>query len=252
MKEAEHFFSDKNTVKSVTQRDFIQTGNYLEVAKAFSRITYKSIYVIDYQTKNFEFVSDNPLFLCGLSSEEVLKLGYGFYFRIVKKSDLELLLRINEIGFDFYEKIPLEDRKNYTISYDFHIINKKKHLVLINHQLTPVFLTEEGKIWKAMCIVALSRNHTSGNIKIYKQNADFIWNFDLAKGKWKKEEKIKLSEREIEILRFYARGLTINDISEKIFLSTDTVKYHRRKLFEKIGVQNIAEALAYAINNKLI
>jgi DNA-binding NarL/FixJ family response regulator len=50
----------------------------------------------------------------------------------------------------------------------------------------------------------------------------------------------------------HAMGLTINEIAERIFLSVDTVKFHRRKLFEKIDVHNITEALAFAINNKLL
>ena len=32
-----------------------------------------SIYIIDYFRKNFLFVSDNPLFLCGHSADEVLR-----------------------------------------------------------------------------------------------------------------------------------------------------------------------------------
>ena len=252
MEDKSHFFSDKNTVKSISEKDAVQTGNYLEIVKAFARVTYMSIYVIDYQNKGFEYVSDNPLFLCGLTHEEVQELGYGFYFRNVKQEDLSLLLKINEIGFDFYEKLPLEDRKNYTISYDFHIINEKKNSILISHKLTPMFLTEDGKIWKAMCIVALSPNHTAGNITISKQGSGIFWKFDLESNKWVEEEKAKLSDREIEILRFYARGLTITEIAEQIFVSADTVKFHRRKLFEKIGVQNITEALAYATNNKLL
>ena len=131
-------------------------------------------------------------------------------------------------------------------------INEKKNSILISHKLTPMFLTEDGKIWKAMCIVALSPNHTAGNITISKQGSGIFWKFDLESNKWVEEEKAKLSDREIEILRFYARGLTITEIAEQIFVSADTVKFHRRKLFEKIGVQNITEALAYATNNKLL
>lgn len=153
------------------------------------------------------------------------KLGYGFYFRNVGEEDLNLLLKINEIGFDFYEKLPIDERKDYTISYDFHIINEKKHSILINHKLTPIFLNEEGKIWKAMCIVSLSPNHSSGNITISKQNSDVIWKFNLKDNKWEGEERIKLSDRETEILRLYAGGLTITEIADKIFVSPDTVKF---------------------------
>lgn len=252
MEEINSFFSDRNIVRNISDNDIIQTGNYLEIVKAFARLTYQSIYIIDYQNKAFEYVSDNPLFLCGLTAKEVEQLGYGFYFRNVGKEDLDLLLKINEIGFEFYDKLPIEDRKNYSISYDFHITNEKKNTILINHKLTPMFLNEEGKIWKAMCIVSLSPNHSSGNIIISKQDSDIVWKFNLNSNKWEKEEKIKLSDRETEILRLYARGLTITEIAEKIFVSADTVKFHRRKLFEKICVQNITEALSYATNNKLL
>ncbi|WP_100074818.1 response regulator transcription factor [Chryseobacterium camelliae] len=246
------FFTEKNTVKNIQSNDFINTGEYLDIIRAFARITYKSIYIIDYQKKAFEYVSDNPLFLCGLEPEQVQELGYGFYFRNVKSEDLNLLVQINEIGFDFYEQIPLDDRKLYTISYDFHLINEKGKSVLINHKLTPMFLNEEGKIWKAMCIVALSNNQNAGNISINRHGSDVFWSFSLETGKWNSEQKAKLSERELEMLRLYARGLTINEIAEKMFLSADTVKFHRRKLFEKVNVQNITEALAFATNNKLI
>ncbi|WP_223583002.1 LuxR C-terminal-related transcriptional regulator [Sphingobacterium sp. GVS05A] len=63
---------------------------------------------------------------------------------------------------------------------------------------------------------------------------------------------MNLTEREIEILRYYHRGLTIYETSKKIFISIDTVKFHRRKLFEKLGVGNMNEALTFALNNRLL
>lgn len=252
MEDVNSFFSDRNIVEKISDNDIVKTTDYIEIIKAFSRLTYQSIYVIDYQNKTFEYVSDNPLFLCGSTAQEVEQLGYAFYFKNVEKQDLSLLLKINEVGFDFYEKLPIGDRKEYSISYDFHIINEKKNNSLINHKLTPLFLNEEGKIWKAMCIVSLSPNHSSGNINISKQGSDIIWKYNLETQKWNSEEKIKLTDRETEILRLYASGLTITEIANKIFVSADTVKFHRRKLFDKIGVQNITEALSYATNNKLL
>jgi DNA-binding CsgD family transcriptional regulator len=41
-------------------------------------------------------------------------------------------------------------------------------------------------------------------------------------------------------------------MAESIFVSPDTVKFHRRKLFEKLDVSNISEAIVYTINNNLI
>lgn len=252
MEEINKFFNDKNVISNSSQIDYTQVNDYLEVAKAFSRITYQSFYVIDYEKKSFEYVSDNPLFLCGKSADEVRELGYEFYFKNVIPEDLELLLKINEIGFNFYENIPFEERKLYTISYDFHIINEKNNSVLINHKLTPLFLTNDGKIWKAMCMVSLSNNQSSGNVLISKENSDEIFEYDLKDFKWIKNEKKKLSQREYEILSLYAGGHKINEIAKKLFITADTVKFHRKKLFEKIDVDNIAEALNYAKINKLL
>jgi len=245
-------FSQKNTVNSLSERDLSQASNYIELVKAFSRVTYQSIYVIDYQLRSFEFVSDNPLFLAGLTADQVKDMGYSFYQKYVSAEDFQMLITINEAGFDFYEKIPLEQRKLYVISYDFQIQNANGKFILVNHKLTPIFLTEEGKIWKAICIVSLSSNVSSGNVIIEKLQSDLLWQLDLSLGKWIPQKKINLTEREIEILRFYHRGLTIHETSERIFVSIDTVKFHRRKLFEKLGVNNMNEALVFALNNRLL
>ncbi|MDR7694572.1 helix-turn-helix transcriptional regulator [Riemerella anatipestifer] len=252
MKDINSFFDDGNTFHHLSDNDLDQLKDYISVVDAFARLSYKSIYVIDYQNQSFEYVSNNPLFLCGLSSQEVKELGYAFYFRNVKKEDLELLMKINEVGFLFYERIPIEERKLYTISYDFHLINERNKPVLVNHKLTPIFLNEKGKIWKAMCLVALSSNQTEGNIIISKQGSEDFWKFNLDTNIWEKEQKVKLSEREFNILELSARGFTINEIAEKIFVSSDTVKFHRRKIFDKFNVQSISEALSYAKINKLI
>lgn len=251
MDEIQRFFSGKNTVAYLSEAEYAQSGNYLEVLRAVARLSYMSMYVIDYQRKAFEYVSDNPLFLCNHTPAEVMAMGYSFYFKYVSPEDLEMLIRVNEIGFDFFDRTPLEDRKNYSISYDFNLQTGREK-ILVNHKLTPIFITSEGKIWKALCVVSLSSNTTSGNILLSKTGEDSFWELSLNTGKWNKMDKSKLSERELQIVRLHAQGLTISEIADRIFIAIDTVKFHRRKLLEKLQVKNMAEALAYVKNNKLL
>lgn len=252
MADVSDFFSFKNTVDNISNEEQEQTSNYLQPIEAFARTTYKSIYIIDYQEKGFEYVSDNPLFLCGHTAKEVQEMGYAFYFKYVIEEDLNLLLKINTVGFDFYEKIPLKERKNYTISYDYHLKNQEGKKILINQKLTPMFLTNDGKIWKALCIISMSPESNAGNIKVFKKGDNKIFNYDLEGDFWKETQVIKLSSREKEILRYSTRGYTINEVAEAIFVSPDTVKFHRKKLFDKLDVANISEAIAYATNNRLV
>ncbi|MEO0727534.1 MAG: LuxR C-terminal-related transcriptional regulator [Bacteroidota bacterium] len=124
--------------------------------------------------------------------------------------------------------------------------------MLINQKLTPLFLTQDGKIWKGLCIVSLSGASHSGNVKIIKSGSNTIFTYDLENNCWRSDEKIELSAREVEILRLSVRGFTISEIAEQIFLSIDTIKFHRRNIFKKLEVSNISEAISSAVNNKLI
>ncbi|RAJ08650.1 regulatory LuxR family protein [Chitinophaga skermanii] len=242
----------KNNLANISPENRLQNQDYLEAVKAFARLTYQSVYVINYENMSFEYVSDNPLFLSGYSAGEVQEMGYQFYFNHVPQSDLQMLSALNEAGFDFYKNLPSEEKSQYSITYDFHLIHKDGRQILINHKLTPLFLTNDGKLWKSMCIVSMSHHKAAGNIYIYKHGSDDKWELDLASNTWRKSKKTALTSREMEILYLYAQGLTIIEIAERIFVAPDTVKYYRRRIFEKLGVDNIVEALSYAVNNKII
>lgn len=242
----------KNHLGKLPEDQRLQQGDYLESVKALARLTYESIYVINYETMTFEYVSENPLFLCGYSSEEVMALGYEFYFRNVPENDLQLLHIINEAGFDFFNNLPGDEKIQYSITYDFHLLNREGKKILINHKLTPLLLTREKKMWKAMCIVSISRHKRPGNICIHKQGADVIWELDVKEKTWHKSEKPKLTKREVEVLHLYAQGLSINEIAEKVSVAPDTVKYYRRQIFDRLNVSTIAEALSYAVSSKIV
>ena len=50
-----------------------------------------------------------------------------------------------------------------------------------------------------------------------------------------------LSEREIEILRLIAEGLPSKDIAERLFVSQNTIEFHRKRIMRKLGVTNMAQ-----------
>jgi LuxR family maltose regulon positive regulatory protein len=55
-----------------------------------------------------------------------------------------------------------------------------------------------------------------------------------------------LSQRELEVLRLIAQGLSNHEIGERLFLALDTVKGHNRRIFGKLQVQRRTEAVARA------
>jgi DNA-binding NarL/FixJ family response regulator len=59
----------------------------------------------------------------------------------------------------------------------------------------------------------------------------------------RKEADIKLTTREIEIVKLISQGLTSNGIAEKLFISPRTVDTHRANLMKKVGAKNSIELL---------
>ncbi|HOU13155.1 MAG TPA: LuxR C-terminal-related transcriptional regulator [Anaerolineae bacterium] len=55
-----------------------------------------------------------------------------------------------------------------------------------------------------------------------------------------------LSQRELEVLRLIAEGLSNHEIGARLFLALDTVKGHNRRIFDKLQVQRRTEAIARA------
>lgn len=61
----------------------------------------------------------------------------------------------------------------------------------------------------------------------------------------------ELTEREIEVLRLIARGLSNKDISEKLFLSEGTIRNHVSAILAKLGVADRTQAAVIAIQHGL-
>ena len=61
--------------------------------------------------------------------------------------------------------------------------------------------------------------------------------------------EFKLSEREGEILKFIARGNTVNSIASKLVISPHTVNTHIRHIYDKVGIHKRGELVEY-INMK--
>ena len=66
------------------------------------------------------------------------------------------------------------------------------------------------------------------------------------------ESRPRLSEREHEVLRLIAEGLSAPEIGARIHLSTATVKTHLQHLYEKLGVSERAAAVAEGMRRGLV
>jgi DNA-binding NarL/FixJ family response regulator len=67
-----------------------------------------------------------------------------------------------------------------------------------------------------------------------------------------KEESSTLTEREIQVVRLVAEGMSSREIAERLSISVKTVDTHRANIMEKVGAHNVAELIKYAIRMGIV
>ena len=168
------------------------------------------------------YSSENPM----LAPVGLKDMGYSLYLDYVPKEEQAMLLEINRAGFEEFSRIDLANKMEFVISYDFHFIQNGRSR-MVNHRLTP----ESG-------------NGIVGNRDVRE--------YSLVDGKWHDSTPIVLTETEQQLLMMSAQGYTTEEIASRLFRTADTMKYHRKKLFRKLGVETISEALATVMSSNVM
>lgn len=62
-------------------------------------------------------------------------------------------------------------------------------------------------------------------------------------------DPVGLSSREVEVVTLIAEGFTNTQIAERLFLSAHTVNTHRKNIMGKLGINNTAALVMYAVKS---
>lgn len=56
----------------------------------------------------------------------------------------------------------------------------------------------------------------------------------------------KLSNKQLEVIKFVSEGFTYKEIADKLYLSEVTIKYHMNQIKKKLALKNRAQVISYA------
>ena len=98
-------------------------------------------------------------------------------------------------------------------------------------------------------LVRAIRAVEQGKIPLSPLSKDILTEFTASR---KDAEQVRLSERELSILRMIANGDNTRKIRTQLFISDATVKRDVRRILDKLDVHNRSEAVAEAYRRKLI
>jgi len=139
----------------------------------------------------------------------------------------------------------------------------------INNQLPVIMLTvfdDNENIFKAICagasgyilkryateeIPAAIRNVLTGGAPMTGSVARKVLQM-VPQAKDEQHEKADLSPKETAILQLLVNGYSYKMIATEIGISIDTVRFHIKKIYDKLHVHSATEAVSRALKDKLL
>ena len=100
------------------QEEYENLKPLIEITKAFVRSSNQYIYIIDFLKKDFLYVSDKIVRLCGEEIDGKKHFNYEIYLKHVPTEEQKMLSEINEKGLGLFHTFPTNERTNYTLCYD--------------------------------------------------------------------------------------------------------------------------------------
>jgi two-component system, NarL family, response regulator FusR len=164
---------------------------------------------------------------------------------LIKYSNMHICLFL-----DYY----LKNENSLTLINEVRRLNRRVNIIVMSSTISPTAIRNileykpQGFISKSsgfdtvlQCLSTIAQ----GNQYICPMISEIIENTDII-------GKIPFTSRELEILQYFAQGLSIAHTAEKAHLSQHTIVAHRRKMMSKVKVNSITELLLYARKHELI
>ena len=210
---------------------------------------------------NIAIVDDHSLFLEGLSS--ILKDIDNFKILITASSAKELLNQPNLATIDvLISDISMPEMDGIALS---QMIKKQfptiKILIVSMHEETQIIkalikMKIDGYLFKNAdkeLLISAITSVAQGNLFFSEAIKNkLIFTNEEEDEPSTKSILPKLSSREKEILELIAKGLTINQIADTLFISHHTVVSHKQKLFYKFNVDKITSLVKKALDLEII
>lgn len=223
----------------------------LQALQEFCYSTNIYLYVIDLFEGVIVYASDNLRFLCGLREGEIEEMGYEFYTKYIPEEDLRKIEELRRetqkiMSTSLYSVI---DR--YSMTFNFHLRIGEK-VKMFQHRSQTFMCTENGFLWMVLCSIHPTYRKETGEAILRIKGEKEYYQYDFCSHKWMEKTIVELTEREKAIVALSAQGYTEEEIAAKLFKSHNSIKTSKRILFRKLGVNSIAEALMYSLNNHLL
>ncbi|MDE1191579.1 MAG: helix-turn-helix transcriptional regulator [Arachidicoccus sp.] len=220
----------------------------------FFRFNVPAVYVLDYRTGKYTFVSENVPNVIGFSSKEVISNGIGLTLENYYSKDLALYdKQMFPDRLEMLKTIPPHLHKDHIFTYTFRFKDAFGNIANILQRNCYIESDEKGNPLISMGTILNIEHHVKENCitQTVEKMASSDSPAELLSSKhyYLNEEDRCFSKREKEILKYTMDGHSCKEIAAKLFIAEGTVIQHRKNMLRKSNAKNAAELVTFAVRN---
>jgi len=230
--------------------EFFRSGFF----KQYQRFTEQLFVVLDNQSQSYLYVSDNLTLVTGHPLDDIKKGGSGFMGTFMHPDDVISFARITPLLLDAIKALSEEEILKCRLSYDYRFAYADgSYHRWLQHNI-PLSLDQNKNVQHSLAIVTdigMYKHHNQCHYQaVYypDENTRHV----LTEGVIHNPVIQNITAREKEIILLTSHGHTEAAIAKQLGISIQTVKTHRKNLFQKTGVKNSIELVRFAMANLII
>ncbi|REG90456.1 LuxR C-terminal-related transcriptional regulator [Flavobacterium aquicola] len=202
--------------------------------------------IFNLATSTIEYVQDNVTNVLGCLPEEFTT---EYVIANIHPEDITFFMNVENTAMKFFSQFAPEKLMKYKIRYDYRLKHTNGKYVRILQQIYTIQTSPKGGVMRVLDIhIDISHLKSLGRpILSFIGLDDEPSYIDVEIQSIFKPTKGILTKREKEILRNLIDGHNSKSLSEKLFLSIETINTHRRNILKKTKTKNTTEIITKAI-----
>lgn len=220
-------------------------SKYISNAELLSNVNSSCVFLIEYN-KKYLYTSPNFNTFFGYDVEKLnTSIEHSYLGSRIHPDDYSVFAITQKKLVDFLYTQPSENRKDYKHIYEFRLLNTNNEYVRVISQHQILEIDEDGNPYLVLGVADVSPDQRVSD-KVKFRLINIKTGEIVALPLNEESNNIKLSKREIEILKLVNEGMFSKEISDNLSISVHTVNNHRQNILQKMNTDNAVEAINQA------
>ena len=231
-----------------------KSDNQLAAVLAFANCFGDCTLIVNMQTRGIYFAA-NLHKLTTESHDDVIRQGFGFFTSHTDDDGFADLHSVESFWpMFFHDKLAddsLTTQQNYTIScyLSFDVLGETRDVCI---SFSPFDFSADRKVVTAICTVKMDHSGQRRVIEMHDNRNGVSFVYNRTSCRWESSGKLELTAQEKMIIELAEAGLAVSMIADRMCLTPHAVNYHKRKLFEKLQVRSMSQAISVARESRLL